>query len=54
MEIDNNSFWCYTKSVFCFMSYQDIFENVIGFLLLSLLPIPYSLLPTPCSLFPIP
>ncbi|NEO64275.1 MAG: hypothetical protein F6J98_29245 [Moorea sp. SIO4G2] len=36
------------------MSYQDIFENGIGFLVLSLLPTPYSLLPTPYSLLPTP
>jgi len=54
MEIDDNSFGCYTKSVFCLMSYQDIFENAIGFLILSLLPTPYSLLPTPYSLLPTP
>ncbi|NEO40066.1 MAG: hypothetical protein F6J90_28510 [Moorea sp. SIOASIH] len=36
------------------MSYQDIFENGIGFLLLSVIPTPDSLLPTPYSRLPTP
>ncbi|NEP37462.1 MULTISPECIES: hypothetical protein [Moorena] len=43
MEIDNKIFWCYPESLLCFISDQDIVENAIGFLVLSLLPIPDSL-----------